>query len=379
MKKIDIFCKIIILLGFGFIFSCGQDPIFFTISTEPIPIKPRIPGGPTGMVVTNNIMYVASGSLHWYAGGSWNSGSNYTPQPGGRVLGLAATTKYLYALCLSGTGNNTVLRRIETTTKTAWEGVSISGGYPLIQTIYADPSTNMLFAGAMSATSGSLGILSISDNDTSLTLLESDTELLSGAVYSSPNYYLCTRGKGVYIANGSPPPPLSATQLTGSQGRLFMGMIKLDDTAKTIIAVERKGGTLFKVESTGLTPVGATDKFATGALTLWQDDATGTKKMLIAGRQEDLTTTATTSFSHGYVEFDYETDGTIGGRREPSVSIHGNTDRYNATIGKHPINHMYQAISAIDSNMTLFASTQSAGLWSYRDRADGGWQWNAEN
>jgi len=61
----------------------------------------------------------------------------------------------------------------------------------------------------------------------------------------------------------------------------------------------------------------------------------------------------------------------------PSITVNGLTDRYTATIGKHPLNYMYQASDKIDDNMTFFASTQAAGLWSYRNRG-GGWQWNAE-
>jgi hypothetical protein len=65
------------------------------------------------------------------------------------------------------------------------------------------------------------------------------------------------------------------------------------------------------------------------------------------------------------------------GSISPDITVDGNTDRYTATIGKHPINHLFQTPNNIDPRMTFFASTQTAGLWSYRDRT-GGWQWNAE-
>jgi hypothetical protein len=130
----------------------------------------------------------------------------------------------------------------------------------------------------------------------------------------------------------------------------------------------------------------ATGKFATGALTLWSskddDDDTG-KKMLIAAVQGSLYNTTTTSYTHGYVEFDLDTEGSfnkdIYRRDAGSLQSVSDNDSYRATIGKHPINHLFQLPVEIDEEKTFFASTQTSGLWSYRDRPNGGWQWNAEN
>jgi hypothetical protein len=109
---------------------------------------------------------------------------------------------------------------------------------------------------------------------------------------------------------------------------------------------------------------------------------------LIAGIQGGLynptnTTTSSSSYTHGYVEFDLNPNGsfnTSSPRRDSNrLETVDNSDRYTTSLGKHPINHLFQTPVNIDENRTFFASTQTAGLWSYRDRPDnGGWQWNAE-
>ena len=54
--------------------------------------------------------------------------------------------------------------------------------------------------------------------------------------------------------------------------------------------------------------------------------------------------------------------------------------RYRTSLGRLPVGHLFQAPLALDADMTFFASTQSSGLWSYRNREEGGgWQWNAED
>jgi hypothetical protein len=384
------FCITIILCGLVLIFSCSQDPVFFTISTETAPVEPHIPGSPTNMVVFNRngtpIMYVASGSLHWYANAGWDSPEYNIPQPGGKVIDLAATRDHLYALRIIDSGARTELRRIGHT-ENVWEDMEIADPkYTLLQSIYADPGTETLFAGAMNGNDSDFGIFYL--NNITLNLLADRTELLSGAASPDGNvYYLSTWGKGIYRFNLL---TKETEQLPGEKNRLFKGMLKLDDT---IIAVERDGGEFFEVQDSGFRKIRysngntvATDKYATGALALWQQNIAGGKKMLIAGIQGVLYTSTSSSYTHGYVEFDLEytknSDGWLvftSTRRDntPNITVDGNTDRYTATIGKHPINHFFQAPPEIDANMTFFASTQTNGLWSYRDRK-GGPQWNAE-
>jgi hypothetical protein len=177
-----------------------------------------------------------------------------------------------------------------------------------------------------------------------------------------------------------------------------MGMIQLEDGM--IIAVERDGGGLFEVDGSGFkrmlwkddTTV-ETGSLAMGSLALWEHprpNGNSATKLLVAGIQP----TSTTSRTYGYVEFDLnDNDGSFKfdsavKRRDPGElqSIYGdfNDDRYQATIGIQPLNHLFQApedfegVNARGEKIrTFFASTNNSGLWSYRERS-GAWQWNAE-
>jgi hypothetical protein len=447
MIKKNFFYKTAILSGLLMVFSCSQDPIFYKVSTETVPIPPLIPGAPTNMVVFNReypdpddgtrtisvpIMYVASGSVHWYTKtergtGEWDMDEYFIPhpKPGDKVIDLAATDKHLYALSISASGVTTTLRRIGTAANDTWEDILIdeSDGnqYKSIQSIYADK--DRLFAGAINNNNGNdFGLLYL--DDTTLKLLEGDTGMLSGAARLGAFHYLCTRGKGVFkvALDMSSVEQLMEFQLKqdeegnssyelAERNCLFMGMIQLDNTDRSIIVIERNRGTLFEVQETGFRQIRyqdngeavATGKYATGALAFWQEILRdenedplplqpGYRKMLIAGIQGGLfsSTTTSSSYTHGYMEFDLDNDldklkGSDGwlvfishNNISPDITVDTHTDRYSATIGKHPINHMYQVQNEIDNQMIFFASTQTAGLWSYRNRDDG-LQWNAEN
>ena len=425
--------------------SCKQDPIFFIIANETAPKKPRIEGAPTNMVVfereyrdpdgehekiTVPIMYVASGRLHWYAKApgadkpQWDS-NEYPfniPQPVGKIISLAAAGNRLYALSMDDAhGVNTTLRYIESDGNKWKESPPAPTDYPSIQSIYAasadtettvDPETTVnsvtitsrLFAGAGKNDRGraTYAILYLDNTYDTFKILKSDTFILSGAAYREEEdiYYLCTRGDGIFHitetelkeADLTKSNISSVSQLKENNASTFMGTIKLKDDQSTVIAVARNGGALYKVYNGSFEQISgsngniATGRYATGALALWNeiDSVTGntTPKMLIAGIQGGLYSTTTSSYTHGYVEFDLKEDGsfdTDSNSRAPDISINGNIDRYTASLGKHPINYLFQAPKEVDENMTFFASTQTKGLWSYRDRPDnGGWQWNAE-
>jgi hypothetical protein len=391
--------------------SCNQGPIFYTISTETVPQPPLVRGAPTNMVVFERedpanpsekipIMYVASGNqLFWYAKGQykkayWNLFEYTIYQPGGTIIGLATTQSYLYALCLNGHGLDTTLWRIGHK-GIQWEMVNnIALEYPLVQSIYADPETDRLFAGAgkNDKDKATYAILYLDDDTTAnktLKLLKDDTKILSGAAFQDNVYYLSTRGAGIYAQGAGD----TVSQLTDGSVypfayRTFMGIIKLKNSTKTIIAVERDGGSLYEVEGSSFKPIkyltGAimmTERYATGAMAIWEGMG---KKMLIVGKQGGLYNTTSSSYTHGYVEFPLGGDGSLDKsklRNDPGfLASVFDQDRYRASLGKHPINYLYQAPNDIDTNMTFFASTQTVGLWSYKDRPnDGGWQWNAEN
>jgi len=415
--------SVITLLGLAVV-SCNQDDIFSKIASETAPREPRIKGAPTNIVVFEReipdrddpvpIMYVASGRLHWYAKATdsdtskWDLKEYTLPQPKGNVIALAVTKEQaphrqrLYALCRNSNSINATVQYIESN-GSEWQTVSLGAtDYPVIQSIYADPASNRLFAGASKNSLATYGILYLDTTSTSLKLLKGDTSIFSGAVYreSEDIHYLSTRGGIFQISDAD----LAQNKIDSLEtlientaveekdkknDRMFMGMIKLEDN--TIIAIERNGGALHEIQMGSFTRMQNADgkwikidKYATGAMTLWENLERNNLKKLVVGIQGGLFSTTTSSHTYGYVEFDL-TDA--AGVFDKNLTRHDagklqtvdDNDRYTANMGTLPINHLFQTPENIDSNRTFFASTQTVGLWSYRDRPkNGGWQWNAE-
>jgi len=408
-----------------FAVACGRDPIFFTISNETAPRLPRIRGAPTAMATLDvdgrPVMFVASRQgLFWYApsgkdaDGNWN-GSNPVwqtdlgiPQPGaGRPIDLAVTGDRLYVLVMSedGDGIGTTVTRLEKAGGN-WKWTAVPGAGGNVQAVFADPSDSAgrLFAGTVD------GIFYVDRAGASLSRLDvpartvegsddpfTGTGLLSGVAYRGGNHFLST-GTGVLRVAGT-----DAKWLRQGAGiaddaphvpQAFIGMTKLPDGS--IIAVERQQGFLNRVEDGYFSRIPATDadgnavadewmrtvRDATGALAIWRDgDGDGASNvLLVAGVQGSR---SATTFNNGYVEFRLKpSDGSLDSsqaRLETNtlLSVSGENAQYRTSLGRLPVNHLFQAPSSIDSERTFFASTQVDGLWSFR-LLDGRRQWNAE-
>jgi hypothetical protein len=385
------------LRGYAFLFLClwvfaaCNDPIFYTISQEVAPKDPRIPGGPANFAVfTYNAvprLYAASGSkLHWYTtknGTGWDNGE--MPQPGGRIKSIGATSGYLYAVCYDDSGylRSSALKRIAQN-GTKWETLtadSSASAYPLLQSLYSpDQAGNVVFIGA--EFNDGFAILYVdSASGTEMKFLTASDELLTGAASDGTNYYLST-GAGIFQVDSS----ISTCSPLPATGQ-FMGIISLETTPPAIAAIERSGQ-LYFVSAAGAEAAKDSEgkditigNFASGGLALWSK---GTEKLLLAGKEDNKQSSVTSGFTYGYREFIINTDGSspvsLSNAREPGSppSSADDTERYKSTIGKLPVNYLYQAPGDIDAEMTLFAATQKNGVWSYRDRPSGGWQWNAE-
>ncbi|MDR2478515.1 MAG: hypothetical protein LBD48_04285 [Treponema sp.] len=405
--------------------ACNQDAIFYIISREVAPLKPRIEGAPTAMAVFEReytfggapvsvpVMYVASSRLHWYARPKtdydpaapavsmpkWDSADYRLSQPGGKIISLAVTPDYLYVLSISGSGTAMTLKRTGKHENDVWETVAVEPkDYAKIQTIYA--ASGRLFAGAGTADARSFAILYMDENGASPQLkmmVKTDSYLLTGAAYDGTSYYLTTSGKGVYmtaessLASAAPAPVQlgDTADVNAARDKNFQGIIEIPNGAvpPQIVAVERSG-MLYDVTAAGFTEIqnllDSSAKKTTGALAVY-GDING--KMLLAGTRYDTSGTTTAGYTNGYIELNYSAGGILDStseRHEPgkpvsgtSLTTVGDHDRYAATLGKHSINHLFQVPAEVDSEKTLFAATQTAGLWSYRNRADG-WQWNAE-
>ncbi|MDR0585063.1 MAG: hypothetical protein LBG57_12080 [Treponema sp.] len=362
------------LFLFGALFalgSCNQDAIFHEISQSNKPLEARIKGGPTNMAVFKrngkDYLCVASGdSLYSYAkSAGWDKGTRI-PKPDGTITSLAATSAYLYASTTKG------LKRIGNT-EANWADISTDSA---LERVYA--AGDKVFVGKK-ASGDKYAILYIDEQKTPLALptLRSDTGLLTGAVFNGSNYYLCTSkttevsGQIYKVEPGASGFPGTVTSLNTEH---YLGMVSLENngTASDIAAIRQDGQLVLIDGSSGAINLKGKTSTATGALAVWRSsaDSTGLPRLILAGRRDS-------SYVLGYQEQAITNGVPSGSFVKPATSMH-HGGNYDSSIGEHAVNHLFQAPYAVDTDMTLFASTQKDGLWSYRNRSSGGWQWNAE-
>jgi hypothetical protein len=407
------FLHILILVGVLLGVSCSQDPIFYKISQETKPLEPRIKGAPTNMTVfefewvnpdnstkTIPMLFVASGRLHWYARRptdnalGWDSGAFGIPQPGGNVFGLAATGTDLYVLCFTGSSvSSAVVKKLGQNDKD-WKKIDVdssdpAAGYRNYQTIYADSGRVFIGSRSGSTDKGSYAILYLDDTG-KLKSLKTEIEVLKGVAWDGANHFLATEGSGIFMVSeasfsGSPQNDdvKALTAVTGTSNSVFSGIININSA--NIVATDSSGN-LYSVSDAGFANLRDYTSYSTGALALWRDPndtrADPAPKLLLAGRQGSKTMTTSSGYTNGYLEIEIN-NGVIDSTsavHEPgrgSNTSASNNERYSSSLGKHPVNFIFQAPKSIDNKMTLFASTQTQGLWSYRER-DGEPQWNAE-
>lgn len=364
MKKTLI--KIIILLAGVFILYSCNDPIFFIVHEEIPILKPFIDGSPTNFVEYNGKLYVASGKqIFSYSDNKWSKWEKLGDYVG--CLASAGTSLYVQYL----DGSNGKIRRYN---GGASNDLSISD----VQSIYA--AGNILFIGIRNNDKYTIRYIEDSSPGTikSITGIDS-TSMLYGAAYDGTYYYLCTNS-GIFCVDST----FSAQSDVLGKDYDFTGIIELKNN---YVAAITNDGKLYEIENAVIKEVAkfSDDRYASGALALWyryKDDTM--PSLLLVGRKEMYYSTSS-SYTNGYVEIALDTNtGSISGTEfsEPgknTPSSIDNYERYVSSLGKKPVNHIIQAPAAIDPKMTLFASTQQNGVWSYKDRDDGkGEQWNAE-
>jgi len=393
MKKcLSFFTAALFLTPLILMFSSCTDPVFYTISREVAPIDPRIKGAPTNFVIFDGRMYTASGvTLFSY---NEEEGWNKSHNPGGNILQLAVTNDYLYALCnRDDVEVNTVIKRYD---KSEWidlgtDLVMESSVTGRLQSIYAAGGKLFGCVEYYSIYDSFFNVIYVDEEvDPSIAIknlfeISEDSEKkfifgeVKGAASNGASYYICTNDRGIIKTED---PSLGAVYLSGGEGYLFTGIISLETDVNTIVAITR-AGLVFTVgdETAIFGNLSMGTRMSTGALAIWRDED-GVPKLLLVGRQDILEYTTSSGFTYGYMELSLDSNGINAdqyvepGRTYPSSILDGDNEQYKSTIGKYPVNHLFQAPIGIDSKRTLFASTQKSGVFSYRDRNP--WQWNAE-
>jgi hypothetical protein len=374
MKKT--FIKIIILFSIIFLNISCNDPIFYIVHEETPLLKPYIQGSPANFVVFDNKLYVGSGKKIFVYSKDASSKTSWSEfdSPGGYIGCLTATSSYLY---VQHDGRITRYNNI---------GNKSTVSLPNVQSIYA--AGNNLFAGVrVGGNSGkdfeySIFYVTEAATPTTTKIFEGtsngyDNDYTLCGVASGGNYYICTKSKIFYTSSPSSNLSVSSSFSPHEDKDVFLRII---NSGGNNIAAISGNGHLYKISGTTINNVASIDKQnSTGMLAVFYNGTTPT--LLLAGRREK--SFSTSGYSYGYQEIELSASGEITGTgfRDPgknsNSSIGDNYDQYVSSWGKNPINHMFQAPSSIDTNMTLFASTQQKGVWSYRNRK-GETSWNSE-
>jgi hypothetical protein len=393
--------KLKLLLSLGALFlpffagSCNQDSIFDDISWETAPTEPKIKGAPSKIVQADigggNKLYTANGRLWEYDPAFSDASWNQSDGPGGYVADVAsisgAAGDTLYALTI----DNTSTRALKNN-GTGWIGIDLPGDYGFIQNIFGAGDTLFAAGAKRNGNDYDYAILYCRQQDSEFGILtETGWAILTGAGVAGTDYYLATLGNGIYKAPF--PFPSSGNPTVDSATESYIpdsiaGFLQV--APDTIIGVSRSGHILY-IDSSGIKDPGASlGGTHTGALALMdspdpQPDPQGGSfdKLLLLGYRG-----SNSSYRHGYVEVQFngangnrEINSKIPGADQPSsIKDDGRKDQqYTSSLRRYPVTALWVSPNTADPKSPLiFAATTNQGLYSYRYRSDGGWQWNHE-
>jgi len=405
--------KLLTLFLIIFYLGSCSDPIFYTVTQETPLVKPLIDGSPSNFAKFNNEIYVATGKKIFKYGKSadsskceWSRVKNLDDEKlGGYVVRLAATDNSLYALYLSDSSSNSFgeikytfyLDGVDEKGKPIiknGKGIS-SYNQQFIQSIFTPENTNVMFICARKS-DNTYTIYYLDEDDPSFEINDPFASVkeiidfnlyfvLNGVAFDGKYYYLCSKSGIFYMEKDKIDSPSELKDEDDKTITEFTGIINLDPNH--IAAITYNGGDLYEINDAKIAYKASFNdsRYSTGSIAIWNDKDDPTKRLLLVGREEYYYST-TSGYSNGYVEIEIDTN--TGGIKEGAeFSVPGknplssidNYDRYVSSLGKKIIKHFIQVPADIDPNMTLFASTQKDGVWSYRDHNDGeGITWNAE-
>jgi len=408
-------CKIVCLFFvFTSLLCTCNDPVFYAISEQIRPIKPRISGVPTNFVICNNRMYVASGiKLFSYYSKDGDPSKPYwyeEPAPGEVIIQIAVINNKLYALCATDTNNNgkPVIKCYDNNSWTEVLGIH-KDKIKIQNIIAANDILFILVTAAITDNENQYAILYYDGNETKQLLtadsnIKNNTGYVNGVAYSAndDSYYLSTSENGVYKVDNSTSPIGNAVLLNGSKqsdGKhiVFTGIINLKENGGDTYLIARDGN-LYKVSNSIEKTNISLENMSTGVLAVWTDPVSWKesndpsldppvtpKYLLLAGRQDSYTYSVSYGYRYGYMEIELDSAGISGsafaepGKNSFSTININDYELYQSTLGKQPVNFIFQVPEDIDTNMIMFASTQKNGVWSCRKRNDNDFMyWNAE-
>jgi len=365
-----------------FLFSCNQDSIFYDISNEPEPKDPLVNGSPTNIVAVKNRLYVGtrfSNKIYCYANYDGVLGWDTITLPSGYLGQLATDGDSLYVLIFQNRDplKSSTIRRYNVSSG-SWE-VSYPpiSGYS-IQTIYG--TGNKIFAGGQYQNNRkNFAIIFLERASDSLNVIRYGTSLLKGVAQSaSGTVYLATAGSGLFAFNES---TLDTTIVSGTEKANLNGIMNVGGN---IVAVGADG-TVYSDIGGRFNNVNAGVSF-TGAMCVWLDRKNQWRpSLLLLGIRGKGT-----SLTHGYREMLLENGRPTFNIKSPgddSPTSIVNKAKYDAGIGTHPIESIYQVPDFSSGGPfyyrdftddptwepPIFASTSKNGLWVYRKG-----EWNAE-
>jgi hypothetical protein len=358
-----------LLCGTLLFFSCNQDDVFYQIENETELRNPLIEGGPSKIVEFGGALYVASGSIWAYKDGGWSKISN---QPvGTKVLDIAATGKYLYAVTSTGVnlGDSRYYRGTAAGGEIAWDDViARPPSHPYPNTVYG--TEDALFVGAATQSSN-YAAYALLDGEREFRLIREQTSSgagrLLGAAKWDNRYFISLESQGVFAGADLD----ALTLVTDSAGKgNFTGFIEVDGS----LLMAASNGFICKL-SPGESAVTESNSRSlgftfTGAIAVWNDPDDDTSRYLLLGRKG-----SNSNYSgYGYLEWDIPPpfDIKATGPVEPQATVSSNA-AYKNSLGKRAINSIYQTPKDVDEKMPIFASTQGYNLWACRDRI-----WNYE-
>lgn len=179
--KTKILYTVLLILAI-FTFSCTNEPIFYNIAQEVPLLDSVVKGNVYSIVEQGEYLYAANGKI-FRKGKTQEVTNNSNPwklvdKPDGKIIRLAATDSYLYALSVADPINGSEKYTIYVSPagdKLSWEAISVTGNVTAIFDNEAAPGTGKLQA----YYSTKDGIFAINGKTVGTTNLKTETNFIS--------------------------------------------------------------------------------------------------------------------------------------------------------------------------------------------------------